>query len=239
MSKSHTIYARNLNEKIKLPVLKKALKTLFGQFGEVVDVVAYKHVAARGQAFIVFKTLDESERALSEAQDFPLFGKPMELQYARTKSMTTARMDGTVEEVERERKQREAEKKEAAAMRRLKRTRGAELGEEEEEREGPSGHGKRQALQTQDGVVSTQQEELLPPYRILFLQRLPEDITSSTLESLFQVFPGFREVRQVPARPDIAFVEYDEDEQAVEAKERLNGHTLSEGYRMKVTYSRR
>ncbi|RKP14103.1 RNA recognition protein, partial [Piptocephalis cylindrospora] len=234
---SQTVYARNLNEKIKLPVLKKALKTLFGQFGEVVDVVAYKHVSARGQAFIVFKTLEEAGRALSEVQDFPLFGKPMELQYAKTKSLAAAKLDSTVEEVQEARRQKAIERKEAEAMRRRKRSRAVEEGEEEEEEE--MGRERKKAQGDGDKTSQAVQDDMLPPYRILFLQRLPPDVSSTTLESLFQGFPGYREVRQVPARPDIAFVEYDEDDQAVMAKEQLNGYTLAEGHRMKVTYSRR
>ena len=39
-------------------------------------------------------------------------------------------------------------------------------------------------------------------------------------------FPGFKEVRLVPTRPDIAFVEYETDMQAAEARKTLQGFNI-------------
>lgn len=47
-----------------------------------------------------------------------------------------------------------------------------------------------------------------PPNNTLFISNLPEDATSAMIEMLFQQLDGFKEVRQVNGRPDIAFVEY-------------------------------
>merc|ERR1712223_48712 len=46
-----------------------------------------------------------------------------------------------------------------------------------------------------------------PPNQILFLTSLPEETNEMMLSMLFNQFPGFKEVRLVPGRHDIAFVE--------------------------------
>lgn len=100
---SRTVYASNLNEKVKIPgivlflsiiphrspslvsrglfdlfsVLKNTLRNLFNQFGEVQDVVAYSSIRARGQAFVAYKTEEEAGKAIQELQHFALYGKPM------------------------------------------------------------------------------------------------------------------------------------------------------------------
>ncbi|KAK2510670.1 hypothetical protein Q9233_017535, partial [Columba guinea] len=48
-----------------------------------------------------------------------------------------------------------------------------------------------------------------PPNHILFLTNLPEETNELMLSMLFNQFPGFKEVRLVPGRHDIAFVEFD------------------------------
>jgi RNA recognition motif-containing protein len=54
----------------------------------------------------------------------------------------------------------------------------------------------------------------LPPNKVLFLQNLPESATKEQLVSIYSQFEGFREVRMVPGRKGIAFVEYDLEGQA-------------------------
>lgn len=82
-------------------------------------------------------------------------------------------------------------------------------------------------------------EEYLPPNKILFVQNLPDNYDVDSLTSIFGRFQGFREVRLVPGRTGIAFVEYEEDKGAIDAKERTAGMTLGEeGKVMKVVYQR-
>ena len=80
-------------------------------------------------------------------------------------------------------------------------------------------------------------DEYLPPNRILFLQNLPEDQDVDGLTAIFARFEGFREVRLVPGRKGIAFVEYDAEQGAINAKENTMGMTLG-AKTMKVTYQR-
>jgi hypothetical protein len=52
-------------------------------------------------------------------------------------------------------------------------------------------------------------------------------------------FPGFKEVRLVPGRHDIAFVEFDLELQAGQAKEALQGFKISPTNAMKITYAKK
>lgn len=55
------------------------------------------------------------------------------------------------------------------------------------------------------GVVP---DEYLPPNKILFIRQVPDDYGVDALTAIFSRFAGFREVRTVPGRKGIAFVEY-------------------------------
>jgi RNA recognition motif-containing protein len=82
-------------------------------------------------------------------------------------------------------------------------------------------------------------EEYLPPNKILFIQNLPEEYGVDGLTAIFGRFEGFREVRLVPGRSGIAFVEYEAEEGAIRAKESTAGMTLGEeGKVIKVVYQR-
>ena len=74
---SETLYIQNLNEKIKIPVLKASLRGLFKSYGEVLDVVAHSNLRMRGQAFVSFESADIAQKALKEVKGFPLYSKPM------------------------------------------------------------------------------------------------------------------------------------------------------------------
>ena len=87
---------------------------------------------------------------------------------------------------------------------------------------------------TAAGVVP---DEYLPPNKILFLREIPEDYTKEGLAVIFGRFAGFKEVRTVPGRKNIAFVEYESEEGAIAAKERTAGMTLGETT-IRVTFQR-
>ena len=83
-------------------------------------------------------------------------------------------------------------------------------------------------------------EEYLPPNKILFLQNLPDEYDVDSLSSIFGRFEGFREVRLVPGRKGIAFVEYEAEAGAISAKESTAGMALGdEGKVIKVVYQRK
>jgi RNA recognition motif-containing protein len=82
-------------------------------------------------------------------------------------------------------------------------------------------------------------DEYLPPNKILFVQNLPEDYDIEGLTAIFGRFEGFKEVRLVPGRKGIAFVEYETETGAISAKENTAGMTLGDDNKtIKVTYQR-
>lgn len=92
---------------------------------------------------------------------------------------------------------------------------------------------------TNAGAAAVIPDEYLPPNKILFVQNLPDEYDVEALTALFGRFEGFREVRLVPGRRGIAFVEYETETGAISAKENTAGMALGDGTQiMKVTYQR-
>ncbi|KAF9361689.1 cytoskeletal protein binding protein [Mortierella sp. NVP85] len=105
---NQTIYLRNLNEKIKkdgkdyLPAaaeaaakLKRSLYCLFSAYGKVISIIATKTRGGRGQAFVAFSDIVSATTALRGLQGFTIYGKSMEIQYAKNKSHAIAKLDGS------------------------------------------------------------------------------------------------------------------------------------------------
>ncbi|EDV28616.1 uncharacterized protein TRIADDRAFT_18899 [Trichoplax adhaerens] len=81
------------------------------------------------------------------------------------------------------------------------------------------------------------QEEL--PNKILFLTNLPEETTELMLSMLFNQFPGYKEVRLVPGRHDIAFVEFESEIQAATARNSLNGFKITPTHQMNIAFAKK
>lgn len=74
---NQTIYIQNLNDKINKEQLKKSLYHLFSQFGSILDIVALKTMKLRGQAWIVFDSIQTSTSAINKMDGYDIFGKKM------------------------------------------------------------------------------------------------------------------------------------------------------------------
>ncbi|KAH7411333.1 hypothetical protein BKA64DRAFT_663223 [Cadophora sp. MPI-SDFR-AT-0126] len=238
-----TVYVRNLEERIKPGELIEALKELFSEYGEIIDVVAKTNLKAKGQAFVVFDNVESAQKCIEDVQGFDLFGKPMQLAFAKTRSDAFVKRTAGDEELESHKRRRLAEKdkkkaaEQAEEQKRLKHTAPAGLAPDAGARpiKATRGAGLKS---TNAGAAAVIPDEYLPPNKILFLQNLPEDYDIDALTSIFGRFEGFREVRLVPGRRGIAFVEYDGEAGAISAKENTAGMALGDGQVMKVTYQR-
>ncbi|KZS93224.1 RNA binding protein [Sistotremastrum niveocremeum HHB9708] len=227
---TETLYIQNLNEKIKISVMKQTLTNLFANYGEVLDVVAHRNIRMRGQAFVSFKSADIAKKAQKEANRFPLYTKPMQISFARTpsdafvKAFNPDKYDQHHQErLERKRKGRidNPLKRKARAKKLAAALEGGVAAP------GP----KRPAVQMPD--------EYLPPNKILFLQNLPESVEKDQLTSLFSQFPNLYEVRLIPSKKDIAFVEYLDEGSATVAKDALHNYKLDGENKIKVRPSLR
>ncbi|KAN0122574.1 RNA-binding domain containing protein [Hyaloscypha variabilis] len=93
---SQTLYVSNLpSSKIQKEDLRRSLYILFSTYGPVLDVVALRTMKMRGQAHVVYRDVQTATQAMRALQGFEFFGKDMEIQYAKSKSDTIAKLDGT------------------------------------------------------------------------------------------------------------------------------------------------
>ncbi|CAL3962637.1 unnamed protein product [Diplocarpon coronariae] len=238
-----TVYVRNLEERIKLPTISSSLKELFSEYGTVLDIVAKGNLRAKGQAFVVFDNVASAQQCIEEVQGFELFGKPMQLAFAKTRSDAFVKRTAGDDELESHKRRRLAEKdkkkaaEQAEELKRLKHAAPPGMASDMSARpiKATRGAGLKS---TNAGAAAVIPDEYLPPNKILFVQNLPENYDIDALTSIFGRFEGFREVRLVPGRRGIAFVEYDSEAGAITAKENTAGMSLNESQSMKVTYQR-
>ncbi|KAG2389363.1 hypothetical protein C9374_013923 [Naegleria lovaniensis] len=196
---NNTIYINNINEKIKVPTLKKQLYTMFSQFGEILDIIASRYEKTRGQAWIVFKDVATATAAKKKYDGFIFHDKPFRINFAKTKSDATAALEGNLEEHKRKRTEE-------------KRTK---LGMEPETK-------KTKKTKSDTSKPSSKIEENQVPNNILFIENLPKDIEKSSelVETLFSNYDGFKRLKLVGEK-GVGFVEYETVEQATAAKEAL------------------
>ncbi|KAI9736371.1 MAG: hypothetical protein M1818_006104 [Claussenomyces sp. TS43310] len=242
---SATVYVRNLEERIKIDQLKEALTELFSEYGEIIDIVAKTNLKAKGQAFIVFDSIESAQKAIEEVQGFELFDKPMQLAFAKTRSDASVKKTDTEEDFESHKRRRLAEKDKKKALeaaeesKRLKRS-AASAGVLPDASARPIKSTRGAGLKSSNpAAAAVVPDEYLPPNKIIFVQNLPDEYDIDSLTSIFGRFDGFREVRLVPGRRGIAFVEYESETGAIGAKENTAGMTLGDGNQViKVTYQR-
>ncbi|XP_043911998.1 U2 small nuclear ribonucleoprotein B'' [Protopterus annectens] len=222
---NHTLYLNNINDKIKKEELKRSLFALFSQFGQIMDIVALKTMKMRGQAFVVFKELGSATNALRQLQGFPFYSKPLRVQYAKTDSDLIAKMKGTYGDKEKKKEKKKAKAQEQAAAAAA----------------AAAAAGKKATQETSKTTPSSTDKESddNPPNTILFLNNLPEETNEMMLSMLFNQFPGFKEVRLIPGRHDIAFVEFDSEAQSGVARDALQGFRITPAHAMKITYAKK
>lgn len=235
---NHTIYVSNLNEKIKKPLLKKSLHSVFSQFGKIVDIVACRGLKLKGQAWVVFAEKSMATNALRQMQGFPFFEKKMRIQFAKTESDVVAKKAGTyVPRDKRKLPQPEA-------------TNGTQQ----------AAPGAAPAAVAAAGVaavpagppsippaVAAAPAVVLPvvpagpigdvPHNILYATGLPPEITQVMLSKLFEQYPGFSEARMAPGGQ--AFIEFADQMQAGIALNALNGFKLSATNPLQLAFARK
>ncbi|KZV85396.1 RNA-binding domain-containing protein [Exidia glandulosa HHB12029] len=227
---SETLYIQNLNEKIKVAVMKQTLTNLFKTYGDVLDVVAHSNIRMRGQAFVSFKSKDVARKALKEVKGFPLYSKPMQVTFAKTRS------DAVVKVLEEDRF--DEHKKERLEHKRKQRFDNPHAVKARAKRKAEKVDGAAPVPTTKRPNV-LMPDEYLPPNKILFIQNLPEDVNKDQLTTLFAQYPNLYEVRLIPTKKDIAFVEYADEGSASVAKDALHNYKIDGETKIKVTFARK
>nr|XP_042912359.1 U1 small nuclear ribonucleoprotein A [Parasteatoda tepidariorum] len=258
----NTIYINNLNEKIKIKDLKRALQAVFAQFGNIVDIFASKNLKMRGQAFVAFKEKKGAIDALRSMQGFPFFDKPLKIQLAKTDSDCIAKIKGTYIKREKTTTTYRINKKEASIKEKsfvhnpdspnnaLQPSHQATNKSSNINLPAPNQH--LVSIPPPLPLSSTSQKNLNRPLmyvfpvqveppsnNILFLTNLPPDTNEMLLSTLFGRFSGFREIRTVSSREEIAFVEFDDVASAECAKNALQGYKLSPTHSINISFAKK
>lgn len=231
---SHTIYINNLNEKVKKDELKKSLYAIFSQFGQILDIIALKTLKMRGQAFVIFKEIASATNALRTMQGFPFYDKPMRINYSKLESDVIAKAKGTFKERAKKPKQPkpvEEKKYEQAGFTFFVTHSNVHLFCHFRTK-------KPKSMDPAQAAINSSNAEQ-PPNQILFLTNLPDETNEMMLSMLFNQFPGFKEVRLVPGRHDIAFVEFASEIQSSAARDALNGFKVTPTNSMKISFAKK
>ncbi|UKJ89257.2 U1 snRNP protein [Theileria orientalis] len=91
---NQTLYIRNLNDRVNTKVMESTLRELFSAY-TLLDVVLMKSFWRRGQAWVIFSTIENAAKAMLEFNGFLLYGHAMHINYALEKSYLVSKMNGT------------------------------------------------------------------------------------------------------------------------------------------------
>ncbi|KAK7695206.1 hypothetical protein QCA50_002396 [Cerrena zonata] len=185
----------------------------------------------RGQAFVSFESPEIAQKALKEVKGFPLYSKPMQISYARTRS-GCCRKETRSLDFEAHKAKRLEHKKATRYTNPLKSKFRAK-------RQAAAMDGAAGAAPTSKRPNVQMPDEYLPPNKILFLQNLPENVSKDQLMALFSQYPNLYEVRLIPTKKDIAFVEYMDEGSATVAKDALHNYKLDGENKIKITFARK
>ena len=76
-------------------------------------------------------------------------------------------------------------------------------------------------------------------FSTLILQNLPDEAASGILADLFRSCQGFVELRAIPGRSDIAFVEFDDEVQAGMVMQQYQGYKIGDAAGMTISYAKK
>ncbi len=166
----------------------------------------------RGQAWIVYETVDEAANGMGALQGHILFGKKMRISYSKNMSDSVRGRRGLP-----------ARDKSARPV--------SEESAPKRQKTAPVDEFFRTAAPRAPGTTYN------PPNRMLFVEGLPSTVLPDEIEFLFALSPGYIETRVVAAR-GVAFVEFDTDHSASVAMNKLQGKEMN-GTKITINYARK
>lgn len=225
---SRTLYVRNLPDKLPKQRLRRLLHAKFSAHGRVVWIVAEKTMKLRGQAFITFDQQTGATAALRALQSGEFMGRAMSIAYARqVTDRANAQSFGGNDELSRS--ERDAQRRQRKQC-------------------PPTAENQLES----DQPMQEEENAVIPPNNILFVENLPTTkqvenekgelvSTQDLLSELFARFSGFVEVRSVPTKHDIAFVEFTTDGEAAIAMSGLDQRPVGSppGRPMSVNFAKK
>eukprot|EP00527_Entomoneis_sp_CCMP2396_P004817 CAMPEP_0198137510 /NCGR_PEP_ID=MMETSP1443-20131203/989_1 /TAXON_ID=186043 /ORGANISM="Entomoneis sp., Strain CCMP2396" /LENGTH=231 /DNA_ID=CAMNT_0043798963 /DNA_START=87 /DNA_END=782 /DNA_ORIENTATION=+ len=224
-----TLYVKNIDWKVKKPLLKRALYSLFSRHGKVLEVNVLRREGLRGQAWVIMEDVQAATAALQAENGFTFFEKDLVIEYAKEKSDRIARLDGSfVPKAKRRKIKEEQEQKDEQEAEADADAAGIEkVPDDPESKEDPASN---------DSGENAPQEPVVPPSKYLLAQNLPSECNEMMLGMLFRQYKGYKEVR-LP-RAGLAFVEFEDEPHATLAMNGLNGFKLTKSDTLTLTYGK-
>ncbi|KAG5188754.1 U2 small nuclear ribonucleoprotein B [Tribonema minus] len=193
----------------------------------------------RGQAWVVFETKSAATNALRQMQGFPFYDKPLAIEFAVAQSDVVTKKTGTF--VPREKRKRQEPPKPTAAAAPA----AAPVAPTPMVVAPPAAAPPQQLAPPAAPPamaappVAPPTAPVNPPSNVLFAENLPAECTQAMLSMLFQQYRGFTEVRMVPGKQGIAFIEFTDDMQASLALQGLAGFKLTPTDTLRLSYAKR
>ncbi|OMH86305.1 U2 small nuclear ribonucleoprotein B'' [Zancudomyces culisetae] len=255
---NQTLHFGNLNSKIKKLEIRSSLYSLCVTYGRVLDIVVPESKNMRGQAFVVFWDVSSAAVARRQLEGFNFYDRPLAVNFALSKSDSVSKIDGTFQGVVNIRRERLSAKerlkrlsmiantdstqeieKEIEKRKDEKRKDREQTSDDEQTVKKPKTEAERNSEADPEAEAESEEEEAEMENNVLFLENLPFEMTTEMLSALFEQYPGFKEVRRIPGKPDLAFVDYETTKYAAEAREVLNGFRITPEKALRISFARR
>ena len=219
---NETLYINHLNEKIKTDLLRENLYYLFSQYGDVLEINLRKSRKMKGQAFIVYKDINDASRAKVSLNNFLFLGTRINVEYAKSKSDIIVKIKG-----QSNLNNQEYQKNGNYLLRKRKRLLEYE-NIKEEKKEKIKNKENKEIMEDIDG-------ECLEENKILFVNGLGDEVNEKMIYLVFNKFKGLKDIRFFNGR-GFCFVEYDNEINAGTALLSLNNMKITDNSTMKISY---
>ena len=224
---NETLYVNHLNEKIKTDLLRENLYYLFSQYGDVLEINIRKSKKMRGQAFIVYKDINDATRAKVSLNNFLFLGSRINIDYAKSKSDIIVKIKGQSSQ-----NNEEYQKTGTYLSRKRKRMLEYQNIKEEKKEKKKETVEKKESIELDEDIDG----ECLNENKILFVTGLGKEVNEKMISLVFNKFKGLKDIRFFNGR-GFCFVEYDNEINAGTALLSLNNMKLTENTTMKISYA--
>ena len=229
-----TLYIKNLNEKIKIDELKEALNKEFSQFGEIIEIRVRNTIRLKGQAFISFKTKEQSSKAKKNLNDKLFLNKKLIIEFAKNPSDSILMLQGKL--TEKQKKLKDLSRK------RIRDEFYENLKNEVEQLKNKKNNNNNEIIEINNLNNENEIKIKINPEELnksLFVQGLNNSVTNQMLVDLFKNnLQGFKEVKYFPTK-GICFVEYDTVENATKALLKYDKFDLGNDCILRISYSKK
>ena len=227
-----TLYIKNLNEKIKIDELKEALNKEFSQYGEIIEIRVRNTIRLKGQAFISFKTKDQSSKAKKNLNDKLFLNKKLIIEFAKTPSDSILLLQGKLTNNQKKIKDLSRKRKRDEFYENLK--------NEIEKEKINNVNNNEMIINAKDSNENEISIKINPEEvnKSLFVQGLKNSVTNQMLIDLFNSLSGFKEVKYFPTK-GICFVEYDTVKNATNALLKYDKFDLGNDCILRVSFSKK